>query len=218
MIFGAVSDIHSPRFLNQFFNSLRYSTNFPLIVLAGDLVDRGKVLHFDPVYRALKTSKVVAVFGNEDFREVRDEFRRLYPNVIWLEDSSITLELDVVKIYLVGSEGIISKPTRWQREIGINEEFYLKRKERVEKLLCDKKGDITILITHYSSTFETLYGEKRWAYLELGYPLIEELECKPNIAIHGHAHKSLLHKARIGETEVYNVALPATHEITKIKI
>ncbi|MCH1770095.1 MULTISPECIES: metallophosphoesterase [Metallosphaera] len=218
MILGAISDIHSPRYLNDFFMAFRTAPLYDLYILAGDLVDKGKVLHFDPIYRLLSSRKVVAVFGNDDFRELRDEYRRLYPSITWLEEEATSLKVGNSTIYFVGSEGVIERPTKWQFERGINREFYLKRKERLEDLLCRKEGDLTVLITHYSPAYETLKGEKTWAYPELGYPLVKELKCKPDIAIHGHAHKSTVTHAVVEGVEVYNVALPATRGFTTIRL
>jgi len=218
VIFWATSDIHSPRYLDVFFLSRRNLPPSNLILLAGDLVDKGRVIHFDPIYRALSSTSVIAVFGNEDFREVRDEFRRMYPKVIWLEDESHTVTLDHMTIEVVGSEGIISRPTKWQRELGISEEIYMKRFEKINKLLCDSKADYLILLTHYASSYVTVTGERRWAYPELGYPLVENVECKPDLAVHGHAHKATVLRAVVGNVKVYNVALPANKQIVSINV
>ncbi|BCS94014.1 hypothetical protein L3N51_00414 [Metallosphaera sp. J1] len=218
MILGAISDIHSPRFLNDFFIAFRTAPPYDLYILAGDLVDKGKVLHFDPIYRLLSSKRVIAVFGNDDFRDLRAEYRRLYPKIVWLEEEATSLRIGDSTLYLVGSEGVIERPTKWQLESGIGREFYMKRKEKIEDLLCRKEGDLTVLITHYSSAYETVKGEKTWAYPELGYPLIREIKCKPDIAIHGHAHKSVVTHARVDRVEVYNVALPANRGFTTIKI
>ncbi|MEM4047053.1 MAG: metallophosphoesterase [Metallosphaera sp.] len=218
MIIGAVSDIHSPRYLNDFLRAVRYVPELPLFIIAGDSVDKGKVIHFDPIYKLLATKRTVAVFGNEDFREVREDFKRLYPKVEWLEDNFTVIKLNEISLHIVGSEGLISRPTKWQLKSGINMQYYMERKQNLEKLLCESEGDVTVLVTHYSPTYETLRGERSWAYPELGYPFLEEAKCKPDIAIHGHAHKSVVTFAEISGVRVYNVALPANKAITLIKI
>ncbi|MEW9492575.1 MAG: metallophosphoesterase [Candidatus Aramenus sulfurataquae] len=213
MLIGAISDIHSPKYLNDFFVALRYLPKVDLVLLAGDLTERGNYLHFDPVYNALKKFKVVATFGNEDFVEYREKFREKYPEVIWLEDQKVELG----GISVVGSEGVIEKPTFYQRLKGLDESFYMKRKEKIEELLCSSSG-FKILLTHYATTFATVYGEKKFAYPGLGYNLLEEVKCLPNISVHGHAHYAKVTYAVVRGVKVYNVALPANRKFTVIRI
>ncbi len=213
MLIGAISDIHSPRYLNEFFAALKYLPQVDLVLLAGDLTDRGKYLHFDPVYNALKKYKVVATFGNEDFVEYREAFKEKYPEVTWLEDQKV----EVDGITIVGSEGVLERPTYYQRLKGLDESFYIKRKERIEELLCSSNG-FKILLTHYAPTFATVYGEKRFAYPGLGYNLLEEVKCLPNVSVHGHAHYAKVTYAVVKGVEVYNVALPANRKFTIIRV
>ncbi|AWR94183.1 metallophosphoesterase family protein [Acidianus brierleyi] len=217
MIIAGISDIHSPRYLNEFFIALRYLPQVDLVLLAGDLVDRGRFLHFDPIYRALSKYKVVATFGNEDFSEYRNEYREKYPSVIWLDDESVNMEVDGKKITIVGSEGVIQRPTFYQKMKGINADFYKYRKNKIEEMLCSS-NNFRILLTHYATTFNTVYGEKKFAYPSLGDNLLEELSCLPNISVHGHAHYSKVTFSIVKNVKVYNVALPATKKFTIINM
>lgn len=217
MLIAAISDIHSPRYLNDFFVALKYLPDkVDIILLAGDLADRGRFFHFDPVYNSLisRADKVIAVFGNEDFREEREEYKKHFPKISWLEESKEEYK-DVV---VIGSEGVIKKPTPWQKLKGIDEEFYKERKKKIEELLCSEKDKFTILLTHYASTYQTVYGERLSAYPGLGENLIEEVKCKPKIAVHGHAHFAKRTFATIGNTKVYNVALPANKKFVLINL
>lgn len=217
MLIAATSDIHSPRYLNDFFIALRYlPEKIDMVLLAGDLTDRGRFLHFEPVYNALlnRAEKIFAVFGNEDFREERDEYKKHFPRISWLEESKDEYK-DIV---VIGSEGVIKKPTPWQKLKGINEEFYRERRKKIEELLCSEKDKFTILLTHYAPTYKTVYGEKPSAYPGLGDNLIEEVKCKPKIAIHGHAHFAKITFAKIDNTKIYNVALPANKKFVLISL
>ncbi|MDT7901183.1 MAG: metallophosphoesterase family protein [Acidianus sp.] len=214
MLIAATSDIHSPRYLNDFFIALRYlPQHVDLVLLAGDLADKGKFMHFDPVYNALRKFQIVAVFGNEDFREEREKYKEKFPDVIWLDDEKKQLN----DVTVIGSEGVIKKPTVWQKMKGIDEKFYNERKKKIEEMLCSSSG-FKILLTHYAPTYKTVYGERPSAYPGLGDELIEELQCKPNLAIHGHAHYAKVTFAKLDDTKVYNVALPANKKFVIIEI
>jgi len=225
----STSDIHSPRYLNDFFLALRDigGIKADIAILAGDLVERGNYQHFSPVYEALKNRAIyiVSTFGNEDFPENRVFYREKYSSVIWLDDEKIELEINNKKITIVGSEGILEKPTIWQLNHGITEDFYMKRFEKIAEMLCNSNSDIKILVTHYASSFQTVFGEKKSAYPFLGYRVIEELsiknekgkKCLPNIAIHGHAHYAKRTFYIVNNVRVYNVALPANKKIITIQ-
>ncbi|ARM74881.1 metallophosphoesterase family protein [Acidianus manzaensis] len=217
MLIAATSDIHSPRYLNEYFLALKYlPEKVDLILLAGDLADRGKFLHFDPVYNSLlnRADKIFAVFGNEDFVEEREQYKKSFPKITWLEDSKDQYK-DIV---IIGSEGVIRKPTPWQKLKGITEDFYRERKKKLEELLCSEKGKFVILLTHYAPTYKTVFGERKFAYPGLGDELIEESECKPSIAIHGHAHLSKRTFVTVENTKIYNVALPANKKFVVINV
>lgn len=217
MLIAATSDIHSPRYLNEFFLALKYlPEKVDLILLAGDLADEGRFFHFDPVYNALikRAEKVIAVFGNEDFKEEREAYKKHFPKISWLEESKEEFN----NVVIIGSEGVIKRPTKWQRLKGINENFYEERKNTLEKLLCEEKDKFTILLTHYASSYQTVYGERPSVYPELGDSLVEDLKCKPKIAVHGHAHLAKRTFAQVGETKIYNVALPANKKFVLINL
>ncbi|EZQ11115.1 MULTISPECIES: metallophosphoesterase [Acidianus] len=217
MIIASISDIHSPKYLREFFIALKMLPKVNIVLLAGDLVDRGKYSHFEPIYKALIETNVIAVFGNEDFREEREKYRENFPKVKWLDDESIEISYEGETLNIIGSEGVITKPTFWQKTKGIDENFYMKRKNKIIEMLCTSKGK-TILLTHYAPTFVTVYGERESAYPGLGYNLLEESPCKPDLAIHGHAHFSRRTFGVVGKTRVYNVALPANGKFVIIEI
>ena len=219
MLIAATSDLHSPKYLTQFFaayNSLR-NVNIDLFLLAGDLAEEGKYNHFYPVYEVLKKYTVVAVFGNEDYIESREHYRKNFSKIIWLEDSSIKIEINGKKVLIVGSDGVLQEPTKWQKLNGMDEKYYRDKKEKIKKMLCENNADLKILLTHYASTFATVVGERKSAYPQLGDRVIEEAECLPNIAIHGHAHYAKITFSVVRNVRVYNVALPANKKIVLIQ-
>jgi len=225
----AIADIHSPRYLHLFIASLsKVEPPVDLMILAGDAIDRGKVEAFKPVLEALNKirrnteSPIIAVFGNEEYFDKEKEFYKLYPEVVWLNDSQHKLELHGVKLCIVGSRGILQKPTAWQsKHIPGIHDLYRRRLIILRDLLreCRNYG-ITILVTHYASSFATVYGEPPMIYSYLGYPFIESLQNdeKPYLAIHGHAHNSKRLRAFVNGVEVHNVALPARRDLTLIDL
>ncbi len=226
MLIISTSDIHSPKYLNEFFLALREISNInaDLAVLAGDLVEKGYFQHFSPIYNALKNRAryVIATFGNEDYSENRKYYKEKYNDMIWLDDERTELEVGNIRVTIVGSEGVLESPTKWQMMNGIDENFYMKRLEKLENLLCNSSSDIKILLTHYASTFQTVLGERKNVYPHLGYRIIEKLalngraNCLPNIAIHGHAHYAKRTFYVVHGVKVYNVALPANKRILVI--
>jgi Icc-related predicted phosphoesterase len=225
MLIISTSDIHSPRYLTEFFLALRELGNIKadLALLAGDLVERGEYLHFTPVYNALKNrvKQIVSIFGNEDFIENRKFYRENYSDIIWLEDEKVEIKIENRKLIIIGSEGVLEKPTLWQTSNGITEDLYMKRLEKITEMSCNSKADIKILLTHYASTFETVFGERKSVYPHLGYRVLEELstkgkDCLPNIAIHGHAHYAKRTLSVVKSVRIYNVALPANKRIITI--
>ncbi|WP_338603409.1 metallophosphoesterase [Sulfolobus tengchongensis] len=226
MLIISTSDIHSPKYLNEFFLALRdiIDIKADLAILAGDLVERGYYQHFSPIYEALKkrVKHIISTFGNEDFVENRKYYREKYSDIIWLEDDKTEIDVGGRKILIVGSEGVLEKPTVWQASNGVDENFYMRRLEKITEMICNSKADIKILVTHYASTFQTVFGERKSVYPYLGYRVIEELslkgkECLPNIALHGHAHFAKRTFSLVKNVRVYNVALPANKRLVTIQ-
>ncbi len=217
----ATSDIHSPLYLKDFLVELykyKGKTEIRLLLLAGDLVERGNYKMFKPVYDAIKGIRTVAVFGNEDYHEYREYYVREYPDVTWLDDSYIILDYEGKKVAIIGSDGVLEQPTFWQKMNGMDENYYRNKLEKILNMLCNVKADYKILLTHYLPTFETAYGEKKSIYPQLGYKLLEEATCLPNIAVHGHAHLSKVTFKIVKGVRVYNVAFPANRRLVRIPL
>ncbi len=228
----ATSDIHSPHFLPLFIASLSQVpfNEIELVILAGDLVDKGRIEMLKPVIEVLKKHlqnndvPIVAVFGNEEYMDRENAFIERYPEIHWVSDSVLRLQLrSGIDICIVGSRGVLLRPTKWQsKHIPSIHEIYRERLKRLRELLrvCRDSCQFVVLVTHYASSFVTVNGEPPSIHQYLGYPLIEHLgeNEKPHLAIHGHAHNSKVLHAVVNGVPVYNVALPARKGVTLIEL
>jgi Icc-related predicted phosphoesterase len=77
-----------------------------------------------------------------------------------------------------------------------------------------------MLVTHYAPAYLTLEGEDPRIWPELGSRTMEKalLEARPDIAIHGHVHKSKLLEASLDGIRILNVAFPARGDIVVIEL
>ncbi|MEB3773787.1 MAG: metallophosphoesterase [Desulfurococcales archaeon] len=219
-----VSDIHSPRYLNILEKALEDAEDLEVVLLAGDLVDKGRHIWIKPVIRQIlninPSAKMIAVFGNEEYDEVKEELRK-FNEVLWLDDSYTIIEHKGCRIGIIGSTGALDRLTRWQRR---HKPWLLKvYRERpgiIKKLYNEVKDmvDRVIIMTHYGSARGTLIGEPRRIWPELYSSAMEKLlsELKPDAAVHGHAHNGTP-KTLVNGVPVYNVALPLNKRLTRIK-
>jgi Icc-related predicted phosphoesterase len=224
---AATSDIHWPQYQGLFIKSLRQlQSKLDLFLLAGDLVNRGNIRSFQPILNKLDEVKldcpIIACFGNDDYDSIQDTLRAQGEGIItFLDDELITLTIRGKKVSIVGSRGVLDRPTFWQsRNITGIQEVYKERVNTLDSLLEEAKriSSFSILLTHYTSTYATLKGELQRDYAQMGSQRVEELLKRhaPNIAIHGHAHRGL-RKIQLNKVRVYNVALPLNRQIVVIK-
>jgi len=224
----ATSDIHSPVYLQLFrkaLQNLKRNEKWCAMILAGDLVDKGKAEMFDPVikfiYETLGETKIVAVFGNEEYEEIRDRLCKSYSKIIWLNDDSTIINCNSTSIGIVGTQGALDRLTSWQRR---NKPFlrkiYDERPIKIKKLILDLKDkvDYVVLVSHYVISKRNLIGENPKMWAEMYSSKMERviIETKPNAAIHGHAHNGSKF-SMINGVPVYNVALPLNKKIVEIK-
>jgi Icc-related predicted phosphoesterase len=222
----AVADIHSPRYLPLLREALGRLRETPcLLLLAGDLIDKGRAEMLEPVVRLLEDRlggvPAAAVFGNEEYEEARARLRELAgPRVRWLDDEVGVWSCDGLRIAVVGTTGALDRPTRWQRrhrpELA---RVYRERPRLVERLIREARGvgDRVILLSHYGLARATLRGEDPRIWPELYSSSMEEVivRSRPDAAVHGHAHNGTP-RASVGGVPVYNVALPLNRRLVKI--
>lgn len=232
---AATADIHSPRYLPLFIASINdiklRDKDIDIIIFAGDMVDKNNLDYLGAVAlvsrRLLKNRyreppQIIAVFGNEEYIGFEYKYIQTYAEIIWINDEYKVFDINNRRICIVGSRGILMKPTMWQqRNIpNIQELFSVRFMKINEGLKMCRDYDVTILVTHYASSFATIYGEPPSVYKFLGYPLINAINenLRPHLAIHGHAHNAIRTHTTIGNTAIYNVSLPANKRVIVISI
>jgi Icc-related predicted phosphoesterase len=228
MLACAFGDVHGRQNLELLRQSREKLEACDLIMLAGDVTDGNDIDVYGQVLGALRElsdGEIVAVFGNEEYDTSRPDYRQRF-RIIFLEEEAKDLELDGVKVRVVGSTGSLDRPTWWQRNnVPDIWKRYKDRATKISSLLERGEADALILLTHYAPTYATLEGEKPSTYPEMGSNLFESLvmERSPDLVIHAHSHrgkrKALLTKRQRNledfgeasrEVSVYNVSLPAT--------
>jgi len=225
----ATGDVHSPRYLHGFVESLKDKQRPDLFLLAGDMISRGRTEEYVRVLDAIDNAfgedlPVVACFGNEEYNEVRKELvSRLKGRMTFLDERSMTMDFDGMSVGIVGTQGSLDKATRWQRRnIPSWRGVFKRRAKRAASLLKKLNGhvDRTILLMHYSPCIETCEGEDERAFSWMGsrkfYRVV--LEQQPDLVVHGHVHNSILHEAQLGAALVKNVAFPAVQTVTEIDL
>ena len=225
MIIAATSDLHTPAYYELFLKSLDMLQTSPdLFLLAGDIVERGtleeEIKNFEKVSNALfgKIScPIIAVFGNTEFDQYREEIKSKFKNIRFLDDEGIIINVKGTTISIFGTTGALDEPTRWQKihrpEI---EKIYKERYILAENFFKRTQG-FKILLSHYAPTYKTLEGENPFIYKNLGSRYWENLMIKKyiDLAIHGHAHNGTRF-AWVNSTPVFNVALPLNKSIVLI--
>jgi Icc-related predicted phosphoesterase len=232
MQIAAFGDLHGDRYMELLLPSLRELAKVDLMLLAGDLADKNDLGSFFTALEILKNSTeapMISVFGNEEYSQSYKEYRSIFP-IEFLDDESLTLDIDGLSVRVVGTQGSLDRPTWWQRNNvqGIRQ-MYRERVQNISDLLIRGREDILVLLMHYSPTYLTMQGENENRFPEMGSKMFEDVikQRKPDVVIHGHVHKGKKW-VEIFETQksledfgepgkkvpVINVALPAVDGVT----
>ena len=215
MIISAISDL-DPLGMDYepFWEIIKKSQEPDLLLFAGDMYEFQAPEVYGLIIDFLKLRKwtcpIVAVFGNREFEEDRDDIKKIAKKrITFLDDQSKIFKIGGKKVGIVGSEGSLDVPTWWQFNhiSGIKDE-YKQRVEIIGGLLADLKCDTKILLTHYSPTYKTLKGESKGLYSVLGSENLEKVlvDTNTNFAVHGHAHFGIP-LAFVESVPVFNVSL-----------
>lgn len=224
MLIAATSDIHSPKFYEDFVRAIdRMQTKPDLFLLAGDMIERGSPPEeYERVYNALFgkiTCPIIACFGNNEFiPDIRSQLRQKMKDIRFLDDESLTIKFDITSAGIVGTIGGLDTPTNWQRNnIPDIEKVYERRMNAVERHLHNMLTRLKIVVMHYAPTYKTLVGENPSFYGGLGSRMYEGMLMreKPSLVIHGHSHKGSK-SAYIDTIPVFNVAFPVNRDIVVI--
>jgi len=225
----AVADVHCPRFLPEFKQSLMHFSAPDVFFFAGDMINRGKATEYTTVLDIIEDNlgtgfPIIACFGNEEYSEVRkDVLSVVGDRMLFLDEKSTIIDSGSNQIGIVGTQGSLDKATSWQRRnIPSIKGVFERRAKRAASLLkkIEKTVDKRILLMHYSPCLETCVGEDERSFAWLGsrkfYQVVKDQQ--PDLVIHGHVHNSAKHKAMIGTTLVHNVSLPAVGSITELDL
>jgi len=225
MIIAATGDVHSPQYYEEFvraMDKMQMIEKPQLFLITGDMINRGSIEEYERVYNTMfgKIScPIVSCFGNNEFSELREQIRKNYPDIKFLDDDATMLELaDKTTVGIVGTIGSLDTPTPWQRtNIPNIEKIYEQRVDTVSRLLQRMRADIKIILMHYSPTYKTLEGNNPRFFGTLGSQMYENVitKLKPTLVIHGHAHRGIK-QAWIDNVPVFNVSLPVNRQIVFI--
>jgi len=212
---GCVGDVHSPKSLPEFASAMKKfkDKSFDLFILAGDSIHKGFIKGFNLVVEVLNeyiSGPIIACFGNEEYIQLEEKFvSRFGEYVSFLNDSSKIFQLRGKKIGVIGTRGVLDKPTRWQAAnipniLGI----YENRLNVIDKLLnefeskkASKKFDYSLLVSHYALETRLLKHENL-----------------PTVIIHAHAHNATKFRTELGPHTLFNVSFPATRSITRFSL
>lgn len=224
MIIAAISDLEQVGSDPEpFLDMIKKAKKTDLFLMAGDIYEYRSPEIYGLILDFLKLAKwecpIVAIFGNREFDEDKDEIRKVCKKrVTFLEEKSIELNIGNKKVGIVGSEGSLDIPTWWQyKNLPNIKKNYDERREKVRELLKKLKSDVRILLTHYSSTYKTLKGEDQRIYGGLGSNKYEDVlrETRPTFAVHGHAEYGIP-LAFVSSIPVFNVAFNVNRKIVEI--
>lgn len=223
LIIACTCDIHSPRHFSLFLKSIEKLQIDPdIFLIAGDVIHRGAIEEYPKVYNVLFgkiNCPIIACFGNNEFGpESRAIIRKRVPEIKFLDDESLELEIDEITVGIIGTQGSLDRPTYWQRNNvpGIWE-TYSTRVAIVENLLSEMRVNFKILLTHYAPTYKILEGENPTFIPEMGCTHFERVlkDQKPDLVITGHSHMGKKH-IWIDTVPVFKVALPLNKDIVMI--
>lgn len=233
---GCVGDIHSPKYLSEFSSAMKKfkDKSFDLFILVGDTIHKGFIKGFNLVVEVLNeyiNCPIIACFGNEDYIELEEKFfSRFGEYVSFLNDSSSIFHIKGKKIGVIGTRGVLDKPTSWQAaNIPNILEIYEQRLHTIDALLNDfeskklsKELDYSLLVSHYAVGYSLLLGEKEFVYPLLGSKRLENIllghENLPIVVIHAHAHNATKFHTELGPHTFFNVSFPAIRSITRFSL
>lgn len=222
LIIAATSDVHSPRLYEEFVKAVERMRIKPdLFLLAGDMIDRGEINEYEKIYNVLFGKircPIIACFGNNEFQPLRDDVKKKFNEIKFLDDEATIVQVGSTMIGIVGTTGSLDTPTPWQRKNVPNiDKIYLERVALVDRLLQRMRTDFKIVLMHYSPTYKNLEGENPQFYGGMGSRMYETVlwDRKPNLVIHGHSHRGLK-KVWVDTVPVFNVVFSLNKEIVLI--
>ncbi|HEX4788361.1 MAG TPA: metallophosphoesterase [Actinospica sp.] len=195
-----------------------------LLLLAGDLTDRGRLSQAHTLADELGdlSIPIVAVLGNHDYDEGQEsQIRALLVSfgIAVLDGSATTVEVRGIRVGVAGTVGFDggfgTDYDLWHAvRVGKRADPRLQEAATFKKVLAglrDEQGaDLTIALTHFSPVRGTLAGERRRIIPCLGNELLGRTidEAGADLAVHGHAHFGTERGSTAAGIPVRNVARP----------
>ncbi|NPA24012.1 MAG: metallophosphoesterase [Crenarchaeota archaeon] len=224
----ATADIHSPKYLKKFERLIniykREIEILDIVLIAGDLMEKGNIgglRQLVSTIRKVTQAPIYACPGNEDYDETVEKAKTMIRDVRWIIDEKIEVEHGGQKLCIVGSKGVLDKPTPWQtKHIRNIEEIYRRRLELLIRLIESlNESSINILLLHYAPTYRTLEGENSRIWCYLGTSKLESYISNRNlITVHGHAHRSRKRIVKLGRSIIINAAFPEIYDLYIIDV
>jgi Icc-related predicted phosphoesterase len=221
---AALGDIHAPKYFDLFKKSLeeflKRKEDVSAFLLAGDLIDNGRYDQLDVIRELIKKVDLptYSCFGNNEFQEYSEIVMKKLPEVVFLDDNCVKLKRKEDDVSIVGSRGILDKPTYWQKKNWNDiDEIYEKRRNKLNELADICQADMKILLIHYPPTLKIVKGENPRFTEQMGSNKLDSVIKKFNLVITAHAHKG----KKLVEVEgipVYNVSLQLNKEICILEV
>lgn len=222
MIIAATGDVHSPQYFEDLVRAIDRLTVRPdLLLLAGDMISRGGLDEYDKVCNTFfgkVNCPIVACFGNNEYQELREEIKKRHPDIKFLDDEAVVLDVGGKSVGIIGTTGSLDTPTPWQKKnIPDIERVYQSRIDLVDRLLQRLAVDLKIVLMHYAPTFKTLEGENPRFHTSQGSQKFEPiiLKGRPDLVVHGHSHRGTK-QAWLETIPIFNAALPLNQQIVCI--
>ncbi len=195
-----------------------------VLLLAGDLTDHGTAEEAAWLAEELGQIKMekCAVLGNHDYEAGQDVAVRSALSAVGVH----VLDGDAWELNDLGVAGVkgfaggfdVAQLQRFgETALKTFVDACIEEELKLEKALFRLRTRHRIALLHYSPCRQTLEGEPLEIYPFLGATRlagpIDQL--RPNLAVHGHAHRGALRGASRGGVPVFNVALPVLRRLEK---
>ena len=195
-----------------------------VLLLAGDLTDHGtpeEALWLAEELAQVKMERC-AVLGNHDYESGQDAAVRKA-----LGDAGVhVLDGDAWEVNDFGVAGVkgfaggfeVAQLQRFGEDaLKSFVDACISEELKLEKALFRLRTKHRIALLHYSPCRQTLEGEPLEIFPFLGATRLSGPldQLRPNLAVHGHAHRGTLRGATGGGVPVFNVALPVLRRLEK---
>ena len=195
-----------------------------VLLLAGDLTDHGTVEEASWLAEELSQIKMekCAVLGNHDYEGgTGAEVKKILcdSGVHVLDGEPWTLnDLGVAGIKGFAGGFELAQLQRFGEEaMKAFVDACIAEELKLEKALFQLRTRHRVALLHYSPCRQTLEGEPLEIFPFLGATRLSGPldQLRPNLAVHGHAHRGTLRGATRGGVPVVNVALPVLRRLEK---